>query len=77
MMKLFWAAAIFVSVVEAGFAQGLPPGTAPPAYGTHAFPNAPYINGTVISELLRSIGHGNRVDQRLAEQSAPPKTDLN
>jgi hypothetical protein len=42
MKELLIAVVATLSLVGPAFAQGLPPGTTAPVYGSHAFPNAPY-----------------------------------
>jgi hypothetical protein len=51
MKKLLIAVAAMLSLASPVFAQGLPPGVSQ-QYGTHAFPSAPYENGTVFSKLF-------------------------
>jgi hypothetical protein len=42
MKKLLVALVATLSLVGPAFAQGVPPGTSTPVYGSRAFPNAPY-----------------------------------
>ena len=69
MKTMVLAAAAALSLgMNAAFAQGLPPGSTPPVYGSQAFPNQSYHNNTVLSEIF---GHsrGGQVN-RTAEQNA-------
>jgi hypothetical protein len=70
-MKVLLIAAV-AAVIGAGsaFAQGLPPGQSAPVYGTHAFPNQPYQDKTVFSQLFERFNthHDNTV--RRADISA-------
>jgi hypothetical protein len=52
MKTLLIAAAAALSLAGPVFAQGLPPGSSPPEYGSQAFPNARYENDTVFSKLF-------------------------
>jgi hypothetical protein len=61
-MKTFLiAAAAALSLAGPAFAQGLPPGSSPPEYGSHAFPNMEYENGTVFSKLFRHFQGSDHV----------------
>jgi hypothetical protein len=42
MRKLLVAVVATLGLVGPVFAQGVPPGTSAPVYGSRAFPNAPY-----------------------------------
>jgi hypothetical protein len=68
MKTLLIAAAAYLSLAGSVFAQGLPPGSSPPEYASHAFPNAQYENETVFSKLL---GHFKSSDH------APDETPNN
>jgi hypothetical protein len=50
-------------------AQGLPAGTAPPVYGSQAFPHQPYHDGTVFSKILDHL-RGDQTVERTAERHA-------
>jgi len=53
-------AAVTLGIAAAASAQGLPHGTEPPVYASHAFPDEPYHTGTVFSELYHGVfGHSN------------------
>jgi hypothetical protein len=52
MKKLLIAVAAALSLAGPVFAQGLPLGSSPPEYGSHAFPDAQYESGTVFSKLF-------------------------
>jgi hypothetical protein len=67
MTKLLIAVAVTLGLAAPAFAQGLPPGVNSPAYGTHAFPNTPYENGTVFSKLF---GHKTVRDADAANPDA-------
>jgi hypothetical protein len=51
------------------FAQGKPPGT-DPGTAPQAFPNAPYHNGTVFSELYRGVFGHSTSDVGAADRTA-------
>ncbi|HYZ24670.1 MAG TPA: hypothetical protein VE690_21175 [Rhodopila sp.] len=69
-MRVLLIAAV-AAVIGAGsaFAQGLPPGTTQ-EYGTHAFPNQPYQDKTVFSQLLERFQTNHNAPVRSAETSA-------
>ena len=46
------ASAVLSPGAGTAFAQGLPAGSVPPVYGSHAFPNQPYQTGTIFSEIF-------------------------
>jgi hypothetical protein len=49
-------AAVTVGAATASaFAAGLPYGSVPPVYASHAFPNEPYHTGTVFSEVYHNV----------------------
>jgi hypothetical protein len=52
MKRLVIAVAATLSLATPVFAQGLPAGVRPQEYGSHAFPNKQYENGTVFSKLF-------------------------
>ena len=53
MKTLILAAAAVLSLgTGAAFAQGLPQGSEPPVYGSHAFPNQPYHNTWIFSRIF-------------------------
>lgn len=70
-MKKMIIAAFAVATLGMGtaLAQGLPAGTAPPVYGSQAFPNQPYHSGTVFSWILHDL-RGDRAVERTAERHA-------
>ena len=51
------AAAVLTLGTGAAFAQGCPPGVAQQVYGSKAFADRPYHNGTVFSELFSHKRH--------------------
>jgi hypothetical protein len=52
MKRLLIAVAATLSLATPVFAQGVPAGVTPQAYGSHAFPNKPYEEGTIFSKLF-------------------------
>ena len=68
MKKLMIAVVATVSLAGSAFAQGLPPGSSQPEYGTHAFPNAQYENQTVFSKLFG--GHKNSAHEKTVNDSS-------
>ena len=60
MKNLILAAVAVVSLgMGSAFAAGVP-GSTDSQYGTRAFPNQPYHNGTVFSEIFHNVfGHSN------------------
>ena len=54
------------------FAQGLPAGSVPPAYGSHAFPNHPYQSGTIFSEIFGHSKSCQAAADRTVERSVTP-----
>ncbi len=61
------AAAALTLGTGAAFAQGLPPSVSAPVYGSKAFADQPYHNGTVFSELFSH----KRPIRTATEQPAP------
>ena len=70
-MKKMIIAGFAVATLGMGdaLAQGLPAGTAPPVYGSQAFPNQPYHSGTVFSGIFHDL-RGDRAVGRTAERHA-------
>ena len=67
MKKIILAAATILSLgTGASFAQGLPPGSTPPEYGSRAFTGQPHNNKSFLSELF---GH-SKSNQAEADQKA-------
>ena len=52
MKRLLIAVAATLSLATPVFAQGLPAGVTPQEYGSQAFPNKQYEEGTVFSKLF-------------------------
>jgi hypothetical protein len=65
-MKKLILAAVLTLGTGASFAQGLPPGSTPPQYGTHAFTGQSRDNGSFLSELF---GHSKK-DQAEADKKS-------
>ena len=69
MQKVLVAPAAALSLAGPVFAQGLPAGVSPPQYGSHAFPDAQYENGSVFSKLF---GHVEDSNQAPADTNQAP-----
>jgi hypothetical protein len=70
MKKLLIGLAATLGFVGPVFAQGVPPGTSAPAYGSHAFPNTPYEPA-----LFKLFGHKpSPKDASDVNTSSPPPT---
>jgi hypothetical protein len=63
------ASAVLNLGMGTAFAQGLPPGYANPAYGSHAFPNQPYHTGTIFSEIFGHSKSGHATADRTVERN--------
>jgi hypothetical protein len=50
-------------------AQGLPAGSQPPVYGSHAFPNQPYQTGTIFSEIFGRSKSSKAAADRAVERN--------
>jgi hypothetical protein len=70
MKRLLISVAATLSLATPGFAQGLPAGVSPQVYGSHAFPNKQYENGTVFSKLF---GHKSIKDANATGTDAEPR----
>jgi hypothetical protein len=57
------------------FAQGLPAGSEPPAYGSHAFPNQPRHTGTIFSEIFGHSKSSQAAADRTAQRNVTPAKD--
>ncbi len=75
MKNLMIAAFAVVSLgMGSAFAAGVP-GATDSQYGTHAFPNQPYHNGTVFSEIYHDVfGHHNADRPTVASNAAAAAT---
>ncbi len=78
-MKSMIVAALAVLSLGVGtaFAQGLPAGSTPPVYGAYAFPNEPYHNGTVFSEIYHGVFGHDKSDTAVANKTADQKARAN
>jgi hypothetical protein len=76
MKKIILVASAVLSLgMDVAFAQGLPAGSAPPVYGSHAFSNRPRQTGTIFSEIF---GHSKSVQtaaDRTVRRNVAPARD--
>jgi hypothetical protein len=73
MKKIILVASATLSLgMGTAFAQGLPAGSVPPAYGSHAFPNQPYQTRTVFSEIFGHSKSSQAAAERTVERNVTP-----
>jgi hypothetical protein len=73
MKKIILVASAFLSPgMGTAFAQGLPAGSVPPVYGSHAFPKQPYQTGTIFSELFGHSKSSQAAAERKVERNVTP-----
>ena len=62
MKTLLVAAAVGLLGMSTAFAQGLPGGSQPPVYGTHAFPQQKYQSESVFSRMWGQFHEDHRTE---------------
>jgi hypothetical protein len=73
MKKIIVVASAVLSLgMGSAFAQGLPAGSVPPVYGSHAFPNQPYRTATIYSEIFGHPKSSRAPVERTVERNVTP-----
>jgi hypothetical protein len=73
MKKMFLASfAVLGLGMGAAFAQGVPPGTVPPVYGSQAFPHQSYQTGTIFSQIFGHSKSNQATTDRVDDRNVTP-----
>jgi hypothetical protein len=69
------ASAVLCLGMDTALAQGMPAGSVPPVYGSHAFPNQPSKPGTIFREIFGHSKSRQAAADRTVQRNVAPARD--